>query len=59
MGATTKRQQTHPKVMRKMVKELSTDQRFIRKRNTTIKKPMKAHHVTVPSPDPKSSKVFG
>ena len=30
-------QQTHPKVMTKMVKKCSTDQRFIRKRNTIYK----------------------
>ena len=30
-------QQTHPKVMTKMVKKCLTDQRFIRKRNTTYK----------------------
>ena len=36
-GATAKQQQTHPKVMTKMVKKWSTDQRFIRKRNTTYK----------------------
>ena len=30
-------QQTHPKVMTKMVKKCSTDQRFIQKRNTTYK----------------------
>ena len=37
VGATAKQQQTHPKVMTKMVKKCSTDQRFIRKRNTTYK----------------------
>ena len=35
VGATAKQQQTHLKVMRKMVKKCSTDQRFIWKRNTT------------------------
>jgi hypothetical protein len=37
VGATAKQQQTHPKVMTKMVKKCSTDQRFIRKRNTAYK----------------------
>ena len=37
VGATAKQQQTHPKVMTKMFKKCSTDQRFIRKRNTTFK----------------------
>ena len=37
VAATAKQQQTHPKVMTKMFKKCSTDQRFIRKRNTTYK----------------------
>ena len=37
VGVTAKQQQTHPKMMTKMVKKCSTDQRFIRKRNTTYK----------------------
>ena len=37
VGATAKQQQTYPKVMTKMVKKCLTDQRFIRKRNTTYK----------------------
>ena len=41
VGATAKQQQTHPKVMTKMVKKCSTlcsiDQSFIRKRNTTYR----------------------
>ena len=35
--ATAKQHQTHPKAMTKMTKKCSTDQRFIRKRNTTYK----------------------
>jgi hypothetical protein len=35
VGATAKQQQTHPKVMKKMFKKCSTDQRFIRKGNIT------------------------
>ena len=39
--ATAKQQQTHPKVMTKMVEKCSmlcsTDQRFIQKRNTTYR----------------------
>ena len=34
VGATAKQQQSHPKVMTKMAKKCSTDQSFIRKRNT-------------------------
>ena len=37
VGATAKQQQTHPKVMTKMVKKYSKDQRFIPKRNATYK----------------------
>ena len=37
VGATAKQHQPHPKVMTKMVKNCSTDQSFIRKRNTTYK----------------------
>ena len=41
VGATAKQHQTHPKVMTKMVKKCSTlcstDERFIRKRNTTYR----------------------
>jgi hypothetical protein len=37
VGATAKQQQTHPKVMTKMFKKFSSDQRFIWKRNTTLK----------------------
>ena len=37
VDATANQQQTHPKVMTKMAKKCSTDQRFIRKRNTTYK----------------------
>ena len=34
VGAIAKQQQTHPKVMTKMLKKCSTNQRFTRKRNT-------------------------
>ena len=37
VDATAKQQESHPKVMAKMVKKCTTDQRFIRKRNTTYK----------------------
>ena len=37
VDAIAKQQKTHPKVMTKMVKKCLTDQRFIRKRNTTYK----------------------
>ena len=54
VGATVKQQQTHPKVMTKMIKKCSTNQRFIWERNTTlletvtlVKKPHILHHSTI------------
>jgi hypothetical protein len=37
VGATAKQQQTHPKVMKKMVKKFSTGQSCIRKEVTSYK----------------------
>ena len=37
VGATANQQQTNPKMMTKIIKKCSTDQRFIRKPNTTYK----------------------